>query len=62
MERDESGSADISAVEPFRLKSNRLMKTENLHLCQLYNADEIVLFWSSLPRNTQTFNNQDKIP
>ena len=31
----ESGSADISAVEPFRLKFNRLMKKENLHLGQL---------------------------
>ena len=38
------------------------MKKENLHLGQLYNADEIILFWSSLPRNIQAFNNEDKIP
>ena len=28
VEHGEYGSADISAVEPFRLKFNRLMKTE----------------------------------
>ena len=38
------------------------MKKENLHLGQLYNADEIALFWRSLPRNTQAFKNEDKIP
>ena len=31
VERGEPGRADISAVEPFRLKFNRLMKKENLH-------------------------------
>ena len=36
VERGESGSADNSAVEPFRLKFNRPMKKEHLHLCQLY--------------------------
>ena len=29
---DESDSADISAVKPFRLKFNRLMKKENLQV------------------------------
>ena len=53
VERGESGSADISAVQPFRLKFSRLMKKENLHIGQLYNADETALFWCSLPRNTQ---------
>ena len=36
VERVESGSVDISAVEPFRLKFNRIMKKENLHLGKLY--------------------------
>ena len=40
VERGEFGSA----VEHFRLKFNRLMKKENLHLGQLYNADDTVLF------------------
>ena len=55
VERGESGSADIGSVEPFRLKFNRLMKKENLHLGQLYNADETALSYRSLPRNTQAF-------
>ena len=62
VERDESGSADIGAVEPFRLKFNRPMEKENLHIGQLYNADETAVFWRSLPRNTQAFKNEDKIP
>ena len=61
VERGESGSADISAAEPFRLKFNRQMKKENLHLHQLYNTDETALFWRS-PRNTQAFKNEDNIP
>ena len=44
VERFESSSADICAVETVRLKFNRLMKEENLHLGQLYNSDEIALF------------------
>ena len=52
-ERGESGSADISAVEPIRLKCNGLMNIENLHLGQLYKTDEPVFFWRSLPRSTQ---------
>ena len=44
VERGESGSADICVVEHFRLKFNRLTKKENLHLGQLYNADDTVLF------------------
>ena len=35
IERGESGSADVSAVEPCRPNFNRLMKKENLHLGQL---------------------------
>ena len=52
VQRGESGSADISAVEPFKLKFNRLMKKENLHLGQLYNADETAQFCRLLPINT----------
>ena len=37
------------------------MRKENVHLGQLYNADETALFWRSLPRNTQAFKNEDKI-
>ena len=44
VEHGEYGSADISAVEPFTMKFNRLMKKENLHFGQLYNADETALF------------------
>ena len=57
VERGESVSADISAVEPFRLKFNILMKKESLHLGLSYNADVTVLFWRSLPRNTQALRN-----
>ena len=37
------------------------MLQEN-HLVQLFNTDETVLFWRSLPRNTQAFKNEDNIP
>ena len=57
VERGDPADADISAVEPFRLKFNRLMKKEDLHLGRLYNADETALFWCSLP-----FKNEDMIP
>ena len=57
VERGESGSADISAVEPFRIKLNRLQKKEDLHLGQLYRADEAAQLWRSLQRNTQAFKN-----
>ncbi|XP_062854201.1 tigger transposable element-derived protein 7-like [Trichomycterus rosablanca] len=55
-------SANASAVELFRLKLNELIKTEDMHLSQVYNADETGLFWRSLPRNTQAFRNEDSIP
>ena len=35
VERGESGSGDISAAKPFRLKFNRLMKKESLYFVQL---------------------------
>ena len=38
------------------------MKKENLHIGQIYNADENALFWRSLLRNTQAFKNDDRIP
>ena len=59
--RDETGSADIGAAEPLRLKFHRLMKNEDFHLCKLYNANETALFWCSRPRNTQAFINENKI-
>ena len=61
VERGDSCSADNSVVEPRRMKFNGLMRKENVHLGQLYNADETALFWRSLPRNTQAFKNEDKI-
>ena len=57
-ERGECGSA----IEPFRLKFNRLMKKEDLHLGRLCNVDETALFWRSLPRHTHALKNEDKIP
>ena len=58
----ESGSSDINAVEPFRLKFNRPIKKESLHLGWLYNVDETGLSWRSLPRNSQAFNDEGNIP
>ena len=60
--RGESCCTDTSVAEPFRPKFNRLMKKENIHIGQLYNADETSLFWRSLPRNTEAFKNDHKIP
>ena len=51
----ESGSADTEAEEPFRLKLQELIREEDLHLNQIYNADETTLYWRSLPVNTQAF-------
>ena len=62
VEHGEAACADTSAVEPFRVEFNQLIKDEDLHLGQIYNADETALFWRSLPRNTQAFKNEDKIP
>ena len=62
VKRGESGSSDINAVEPFRLKFNTPIKKENLHLGWLYNVDETGLFWRSLLRNSQAFTTEDKIP
>ena len=57
----ESGSADTEAVEPFRLKLQELIREEDLHLNQIYNADETAIFWRSLPVNTQAFKDEDKV-
>ena len=46
--------------QTFRLKCNRLMKKENIHLG--HNADETALSWRSLTRNSQALKNEDKIP
>lgn len=62
LEHGEAGSADDGAVEPFRLKLNELIRKEDIHLTQLYNADETALFWRSLPKNTQAFRDDDKTP
>ena len=62
VEHGEFYCANISAVEPFRLKFNRLMRKEDLHLGQLYNADETTLFWRSLPKQTKALKNEEKIP
>ena len=40
----ESGSADTEAVELFRLKLQELIREEDLHLNQIYNADETAIF------------------
>ena len=58
----ESGRADTEAVEPFRLKLQELIREEDLHLNQVYNADETTVFWRSLPVNTQAFKDEDKVP
>ena len=58
----ESGSADTEAVEPCRLKLQELIRKEDLHLNQIYNADETTLYWKSLPVNTQAFKDEDKVP
>ena len=57
----ESASAGTEAVEPFRLKLQELIREEDLHLNQVYNADEAAVFWRSLPVNTQAFKNEDKV-
>ena len=49
-------------VEPFRLKLQELIREEDLHLNQTYNADKTALFWRSLPINTQAFKDEDKVP
>ena len=46
-------SADTAAVEPFIEELKVLIEEENLHLFQVYNADETGLTWRALPRNTQ---------
>lgn len=51
VQHGEAASAYISGIEPFRLKFNELVKKEELHLSQIYNADETALFWHSLLRN-----------
>ena len=56
-----SGSADTEAVEPFPLKLQELIREEDLHLNQIYNADETALYWRSLPVNTQAFKDEDKV-
>lgn len=43
-----------SAVEPFQFKLKEIVKMEDLHLSQLYNADETGVFWHSLPLTTKT--------
>ena len=58
----ESGSADTEAAEPFRLKLQELIREEDLHLNQIYNADETALYWRSLPVNIQAFKDEDKVP
>ena len=54
----ELGSADTEAVEPFCLKLQELIREEDLHLNQIYNADETAL----LPVDTQAFKDEDKVP
>lgn len=49
-------------MEPFRLKVSRLIKDEDLHLNQIYNADETGLFWQLLPNDTQAFKDEKSTP
>jgi len=48
----ESLSADHEAVEPFRIKLNKLIEKEQLTLSQVFNCDETGLFWRVLPDKT----------
>ena len=59
---NEAGSTDSGVVEPFRLIFQKLIQEEDLHLSQIYNADETCLFWCLLPTNSQICKNEDKIP
>ena len=59
VEHGKAACVDTSAVEPFRVEFNQLIKDKDLHLGQIYNADETALFWQSLPRNTKAFKNED---
>ncbi|KAF2366176.1 HTH CenpB-type DNA-binding domain [Trinorchestia longiramus] len=62
VEHGEADSADSTAVEPYRFKLNELIKKEDLHSNQVYNAHETALFWRSLPKNTQAYGNEEKTP
>ena len=50
---DESASATVEYVEPFREEFKKLIDKEGLLPHQLYNFDETGLFWRALPSNTQ---------
>ena len=51
--RGEAGGAGTAAAEVYRVQLiNELIKKEGLLMSQVYNIDEIGLFWSSLPNNT----------
>ena len=39
-----------------------LIREEDLHLNQVYNADETAVFWRSMLVNTQAFKDEDKVP
>ena len=60
--RGELGSADTEVVEPFCLKLQELIREEDFHLNQIYNADETAIFWRLLTVNTQAFKDKDKVP
>jgi hypothetical protein len=55
-------SADLEAVEPFRKKLNDVIKNEGYQLSQIYNFDEIGLFWRNLPDNTQASKAEKTTP
>ena len=46
--RGEAGSADTAGAKVYRVKLNELIKKEGLLMSQVYNANEIGLFWHSV--------------
>ena len=67
-----SENATVLAIRKFRgnlgapisrrLKLQELIREEDLHLNQIYNANETTSFWRLLPVNTQAFKDEDNVP
>ena len=48
----ETQSADVAAVDSFKIEFENFVKEHNLKPCQIYNADETGLLWRCLPDKT----------
>jgi hypothetical protein len=58
----ETQSGDVESVEPFTKKINEIIIQSSPCYFQIYNADEMGLFWCGLPENTQASHMEQSTP